>query len=445
MAKGDIKRRREIEKHSASLPSMTLAQEWEAQQACGTAWIGAKKGWCDVCAQEFEHDIWNTRKKHIVCPKCGTRLDVKKSPSKRKEIVRYYFHIITTAGDWQVVRTFHCRREARRVERFGSEILNPSDVQMYITEVFQKFMKQETRPMIIGLSVRGLHYYSDQWEWDSKWQIRHDKQLYTIWGWMAKKQDLLPELKMRGLKRLSENCSPYNQIESVFMSYQAEVLLKAGAMKLYDAFIGRYDSTIRTYWDSVRIALRHGYKVNDVTMWLDLLKLLHQNHKDMRNPHYICPDNLKEAHDEQLALREKILEKERKEKERKEAQRLAEQLSEDGKTNVAYIKKMGKVLGVMVKVGNMTLQPLQNIRDFFEEGSELNHCVFRNGYYKDDDCLIVGAKINGKRTETIEIDMKEWKIIQCRGKHNQPSVHHDKIMNAIKTNMDKFRRAAVCE
>ena len=445
MAKGDIKRRREIERLSASLPSMTKAQEWEAQQACGTAWIGAKKGWCDVCAQEFDHNLWNSRKKHTVCPKCGTRLEVKKSPNKRKEKTRYYFHIITTAGDWQVVRTFHCSRESERVERFGTEILNPSGVYMGVTEVFQRWYKRETRPMVIGLSVRGLHYYSDQWKWDSKWQIRQDKQLYTVWGWMAKNQDILPELKQRGLKRLSENSSPYNQIDSVFMNYQAEVLLKAGAMRLYDAFVGRDGYKIRSNWESVRIALRHKYKVNDVNMWFDLLHLLKQNHKDMRNPHFICPANLKKAHDEQLALHEKILEKERREKERKEAQRLADQLSEDGKTNVEYVAKMGAYLGVIVKVGNIVLQPLQSVRDFFEEGSELNHCVFRNSYYKHKDCLIIGARVNGRRTETIEVDTKDWKVVQCRGKHNQPSTHHDKILSLMNSNIDKFRRAVVCE
>ena len=40
MAKGDIKRRREIERLSASLPSLTTEQEKEAQQVRGTAWIG---------------------------------------------------------------------------------------------------------------------------------------------------------------------------------------------------------------------------------------------------------------------------------------------------------------------------------------------------------------------------------------------------------------------
>ena len=178
-------------------------------------------------------------------------------------------------------------------------------------------------------------------------------------------------------------------------------------------------------------------------MWLDLLDLLRQNGKDLNNPHFICPQSLKKAHDIQFAIREKELEKQRIEKERREAARLAEQLSEDGKTNVEYVAKMGAMLGVIVKVGNMELKPLQSVREFFEEGSELCHCVFTNNYYKHSDCLIVGARVEGKRTETIEIDTKNWKIAQCRGKHNQQTKHHDKILKLMNDNMDKFRRVAL--
>ena len=442
MAKGDIKRRREIERLSASLPSMTKAQEWEAQQVGGVAWIGAKRGWCDVCAQEFEHDLWNSKKKFTVCPCCGTRVKVKKSPNKRKESTKYYWHIAATAGDWQVVRTFLVHREAVRVERFGSEILNPSDVYINKTEVFQRFFKKGEKSMVIGLAVRGMHYYSDQWKWDSKWQIRQYKPVYSVWGWMSKDQQILPELRQRGLKKMNAECSPYDQIESVFYDEKAEILLKAGASKLFAAFISRNGSKVYGHWQTIRVALRHKYKPKDVGMWLDLLDLLRMNGKDLHNPHYICPANLKKAHDVQHAIRERVLEKERIEREKAKARQLADKLSEDGKTNLEYVQRMGAFLGVTLKLGNVTLQPLQSVREFFEEGSELCHCVFTNNYYKHDHCLIIGARVEGKRTETIEIDTKNWKIVQCRGKHNQPSKYHDRILALMNRNMYKFKQVA---
>lgn len=446
MAKGDIKRRREIERLSASLPSMNAEQRKDATECRGTAWIGAKKGWCDVCAQEFDSEsLWKGRKKHIVCPVCGARVELKRSPNKRTNAQMYYFHIVTMAEGWQVVRTFLCTRKARRVERFGTEILNHSDVEFDYTEVFQRFYKPETIPMIIGLGLRGMHYYADQWKWDSGWKIRQYRTAYSVWGWSARKQEMLPELRMKGLKKLSENASPYNQIEAVMNDPKAEILLKAGAVKLFDKYMGRDDYKVRSCWESIRIVLRHGYhkRVRDWGMWFDMMDALKENGKDIRNPHYICPDNLRKAHDEQMAIRERRREKARQERERQEAIRMAEKLSDDGKTNVAYLEKMGKVLGVMVRYKDITLKPLQNIRDFFEEGSTLHHCVFTNGYYRHKDCLIIGARVKGKRTETIEIDTKAWKIVQCRGKHNQSSEHHTRIVKLMNKNMNKFKTAMV--
>jgi hypothetical protein len=109
----------------------------------------------------------------------------------------------------------------------------------------------------------------------------------------------------------------------------------------------------------------------------------------------------------------------------------------------ATARRLPKVLGVMVRYKDITLKPLQNIRDFFEEGSTLHHCVFQNKYYQHQDCLIIGARVNGRRTETIEIDTREWKIVQCRGKHNQPSRHHTRIMKLMNKNMDRFKKAAL--
>ena len=447
MAKGDIKRRREVERLSASLPSITDAQRWEAQSLCGTAWIGAKKGWCDVCGREFESDLWdNSRKKITVCPKCGARLSVKRSPGKKKEVTRYYFHVVTTAGDWQVVRTFYCNRMAKRTEWFGNEVLNPSDVYLGVTEVFQKWFKAGIRPMIIGLGLRGMHYYADQWNWDSGWKLRRDYlTAYTVWGWVSRDVQILPELKMKGLKKISDGSSPYAQIANIWNDWRSEVMLKAGAVRLYDKFCGRDDYKVRSNWESIRIALRHRYhtRIRDWGMYFDYIKLLRKNGKDLHNPHYICPQSLKAAHDEILKIEERRQDRVRRERERQEAIRLAEKLSEDGKTNVEYIERMGKVLGVIVKSKDITLKPLQNIQEFFDEGSTLNHCVFRNGYYRHKDCLIIGARVKGKRTETIEVDMKEWKIVQCRGKHNQPSKYHTQIMRLMNANMNKFKTAAI--
>lgn len=442
MPRLSIKTRREIERLSASLPAMSVRLERESRIICGTAWIGKKIGWCDVCGEEFEHQLWDSRKKEIRCPKCGVKVALKKSPQKKVSNNTYYFQEVTVAGEWQVVRTWFCRREAKRRIMYGSEEMLPMSVKYDAREVYQRFIRKATVPIIIGLDVQGASFYCDLWKWDSEWKIRKEDSQHYIGAWVATRPKLLPELKMRGLTRLSDNCSASKQIEKVFNDWEAEVLLKAGAKEMYDFFIS-HSRSMMDYWPSVRVALRHHYHVKDVSLWLDLLRMLNAERKDLRNPHYVCPVDMKAEHDRWMEIRRRRWEKQRAEEEERERRSQAELLDEDGQSNADYRDRLGKMLGVIVNVGDIELRPLQSIKEFYEEGEAMHHCVFTNGYYRKDECLIIGARVNGERAETIEIDTKEWRIEQCRGKHNQDSQYHEVIMEAMTNNISKYRRMAL--
>lgn len=428
-----IKTRREIVRLSSSLPAMSARLERESRNLCGTAWIGKKVGWCDVCSEEFEHQLWDSKKKEIRCPKCGAKVSLKKSPQKRVSNNTYYFQEVTAIEGWQVVRTWFCSRKSKRF---------PMSVEYMATEVYQRFIRKGTVPIIIGLGVQGASYYCDLWKWDSEWKIRKEDSQHYIGAWVATRPKLLPELKMRGLTRLSDNCSASKQIEKVFNDWEAEVLLKAGAKEMYDYFITS-PRTMMNYWPSIRVALRHKYQVKDVSMWIDLLSMLSAERKDIRNPHYICPDDVKAEHDKWMEIRRRRWEKEQAEKEERERRRQAELLDEDGQPNADYRSRLGKMLEVVVTVGDIELRPLQTIKEFYDEGEAMHHCVFTNKYYSKDGCLIIGARVNGERAETIEVNTKEWRIMQCRGKHNQDSQYHEAIMEAMTNNINKYRRMAL--
>lgn len=428
-----IKTRREIVRLSSSLPAMGARLERESRNLCGTAWIGKKVGWCDVCSEEFEHQLWDSKKKDIRCPKCGAKVALKKSPQKRVSNNTYYFQEVTAIEGWQVVRTWYCSRESKRF---------PMSVKYEAREVYQRFIRKATVPVIIGMGVQGASYYCDIWKWDSEWKIRKEAAQHCIGAWVATRPKLLPELRMRGLTRLSDNCSASKQIERVFNDWKVEVLLKAGAKEIYDYFITS-PRTMMDYWPSIRVALRHKYRVKDVSLWIDLLRMLNAERKDIRNPHYICPDDVKAEHDKWMEIRRRRWEKERAEEEERERRRQAELLDEDGQSNADYRERLGKMLGVVVTVGNIELKPLQTIKEFYDEGEAMHHCVFTNKYYSKDGCLIIGARVNGERAETIEVNTKEWRIMQCRGKHNQDSQYHEAIMEAMTNNINKYRRMAL--
>lgn len=427
-----IKTRREIVRLSSSLPAMSARLERESRNLCGTAWIGKKVGWCDVCGEEFEHQLWDSKRKEMRCPKCGAKVSLKKSPQKKVSNNTYYFQEVTAIEGWQVVRTWYCSRESKRF---------PKSVEYKAREVYQRFIRKATVPIIIGLGVQGASSYCDLWEWDSEWKIRNEDSQHHIGAWVATRPKLLPELKKRGLTRLSDNCSASKQIEKVFNDWEAEVLLKAGAKEMYDYFITS-PRTMMDYWPSIRVALRHKYQVKDVSMWIDLLRMLNAERKDIRNPHYICPADVKAEHDKWMEIRRRRWEKKRAEEEERERKRQAELLDEEGQPNADYRSRLGKMLGVVVTVGDIELRPLQTIKEFYDEGEAMHHCVFTNKYYSKDGCLIIGARVNGERAETIEVNTKEWRIMQCRGKHNQDSQYHEAIMEAMTNNINKYRRMA---
>lgn len=137
---------------------------------------------------------------------------------------------------------------------------------------------------------------------------------------------------------------------------------------------------------------------------------------------------LRQLSEEKTELRRLEETERRNEKQRKEAMSLM----------TLYLKTRKRYFDMDITDGTIHIQVLKSIEEFYEEGKEMCHCVFSNGYYniqKKPNCLILSAKINGKRTETIEVDLSSYSVIQCRGKHNMNSQYHNQIMDLINSNL----------
>lgn len=57
-------------------------------------------------------------------------------------------------------------------------------------------------------------------------------------------------------------------------------------------------------------------------MWFDYLDLLGDEGKDLRNAHYVCPDNLNSAHDFYMERKRRKEEKERRQRDMKQMEAL---------------------------------------------------------------------------------------------------------------------------
>lgn len=421
------KNEREVTSLSSQLPSMTSSERLEAMQAFAVIYIGKRTAWCSCCGKEFSSDLWdNKKKKTAECPYCGVKADVKRSAGKRTHDDKWYFSLVRVVGEWQVVRSFFCESYIRK----GEPVLRSS-----VNEVSQCWMKPGCKTIFMGRNVAGaMGGACDIWRMDTPIKVKYDHYRYRLCGESSKHVELLPIIKRNGLKKLRRETDAISQLEAILTDPRAEIIAKGKQWSVFDYYC-YHPYTVRNVWDSLRVAMRHKYIIRDASMWIDYIEELEKAGKDLRNPVFICPKNLKREHDRILRIKRNLAEKAERERLRQEMERAAK-LADS--LNAEYKERIKNVLQVEVKAGKLSLKPLQDIMDFYKEGEELHHCVYKNQYYKKQDILIIGARYDGQRTETIELSLKNGAILQCRGKFNKNSSHHDDIVSLMQSNVQKF-------
>ena len=190
------------------------------------------------------------------------------------------------------------------------------------------------------------------------------------------------------------------------------------------------------YKPSFNICNRNHYIIRDAGMWNDYIYLLLYFKKDVRNAKYVCPKNLKAEHDLLMNKKRSIEAKLRRDRERREAIRREKERREN---IIQFYKRMEKFFGLEITDGSITIRPLESITQFYQEGKAMHHCVYTNGYYKRNDCLILSARIGEKRIETIELSLKTLEVVQSRGACNQNTEYHKRIIGLVKKNIGLIR------
>ncbi len=313
------------------------------------------------------------------------------------------------------------------------------------TEVFQRWIapngQTETNARLRCYSL----FYYDIWNVNSKMEIRSNNQhhVYDVKPrYIYPKMRIIPELKRNGFNGSLHNLSPFDLFTAILKNSKQETLLKAGQIAVLRYYINSHFK-LEDYWASIKICIRNGYTITEASMWRDYIDLLRYFGKDTNNPKYVCPTDLQAEHDKLMDKKNKIIEKEREahriqmEEQRKKAERKKAERLERAKTE--YALKKANFLDLSFTDGFIFISVLQNVEDFYEEGKVMHHCVYSNEYYNRDNSLILSARIDGKRIETIEVDLANMCIIQCRGACNQDTEHHDRIVNLVNKNMKLIR------
>ena len=358
------------------------------------------------------------------------------------------FYLVCTFKGWQVLRYFQVRVKFR-----FHKIVNEK---IYFKECMQQWMKDGKYVFLARQRISG--YITDAFRSSGNLEVR----THTAWSYLGDPREIgfdgvyyaSVQDRYKYALRDFEKKIP---VDYIFRSVNAnsfnETLMRRDiemwrTCKYHEAVFDRVKMS------AVKIIVRHGkssclYE----SLWWDMLDSIIYLKKDVRNPSIVCPENLHEAHDKWLraANNKKKKMEDRMTKlrliaEEKMQLRYLEQAAKAEEENKKkaealaniYVARRKQFFDIDIKEGAIDIQVLKSVQEFFEEGKEMCHCVFANGYYdvnKKPNCLILSAKVNGQRMETIEVNLADVTVVQCQGHRNINSAFHDTILKLINDNL----------
>ena len=143
-----------------------------------------------------------------------------------------------------------------------------------------------------------MSYYIDQWIFSDKLEIRKEHYAHSIIPeYVIPRMKFIPEIKRNGFKGEFHNINPSLLFKEILTDSRCETLLKAGYTDMLKYILQNDKKGFDKYWNSIKICIRNGYKIEDPSMWWDMITALDYLSKDLHNHKYVCPADLKAEHD----------------------------------------------------------------------------------------------------------------------------------------------------
>lgn len=387
---------------------------------------------CLECNHTWKPDLefWKEEMVGVQCPSCQRNL-------KKTMIHNGLFEKVITYADahvvdrFQVIRYFSCWKIMNKTEK----------PRYHYRSLFEEWTEYEKKKkVIVGRTITwtGDGFSSSDYEVransSSNWKNNEFDRFASDYN--CPKPNFLPRFQKYGLSTDFHNCDYRCLLRKLEASPKVETLFKAKEKDLLFHAVHK-DERYYEFWPQIKIALRNKYKISDPGIWYDYLELLKEFRKDILSPKFILPKNIKAAHNEYVAKKQKKLaiiaaEREVRRQENERAICEAEEALKDVKVKLFRNFKFKK--------GSIEIVTLIDEADVKKEGEILKHCVYANAYHKKAGILLMSARIKGKPIETIEISLATYKIIQSRGKDNTSTAYHDEIIEIIKSNMIKISK-----
>ena len=355
---------------------------------------------------------------HCTCPQCGAGLEVITTRA-RKLKQRQYFTVLTTSGGYQVLRMYLLIAGMEKGSQATSSVM----------EIGQYWWDECGRQSIVAVQ-RTMGHYIDSFAYYLPMAIRRDSEAYRL----VARCPLYPEVKLsdtlkrNGFEGKYYGIAPSSLIPALLTDSRAETLLKAGRTEHLAYFLS-YPRNWDAYWPAYKITLRRGYNITDIALWCDYVDMLGRLGKDTHNAYFVCPEDLQEAHD----TAQRKLQAQRD----KEAEAQRRQKAIENEERFRALK--APFFGIAFTDGTIEVRVLESVAEYIEEGKALHHCVFTNEYYLKEQSLILSARIEGKRIETIEVSLETMQVIQCRGLQNKNTEYHERIIELVHRNIKEIQ------
>lgn len=412
---------------SDKLPNITAAQKKYAFEHCfkHEAIIRKKDSnvyFCLECGHTWTADDTN-RHDTVECPHCHRQLHVTVSRRQMAKSDLQSFQVITTAGDFQVTRTYYVE-----------QITIPGAAATYnINEVHRIFQQPGSSDVVIARPRTPMPHICDKFCYNKPMSIQHEGQ-YPIYHICATviypRRRLLPILLRNGYCKEMYDFHPTYTFEKLWDKPSYETLAKT---KRFDIWQGLEPYDVYRYWPQIKMCIRHNYHPSDFSMWKDTLHFAAELELDTNSPKYALPADLKGMHDQ---LMKRLQNKRRKEEELKKL----EEVNGKRAKEPTYRKKMGKLLAVCIMSKDLTIRPLQNYDEYAAEGEAMHHCV--ETYWGKYKSLILTVRNDDKRIATVELNTKNFNVVQCRAACNAKPERYDEILSLINAHRMDFIRAA---
>ena len=297
------------------------------------------------------------------------------------------------------------------------------------TESGKTFYRERKSTLIYGGNY-GYRFHGYDAETDFRFKEKSgivDKYGYQFWRpYQMGKEPITDVLRRKGVTADDIEEFGLIKLSETLADARMETILKHSCRDFY--WLMKNRKLTDAIWSAYKITIRRKFRIRNFSMWYDMITNMEYIGMDVRNPKYVCTKAYKQLHDDVVARANR-----KREKERKIAQE--EQRRKTMERNKALVEeRMGKYGDLLISNGNLHSVVIITYDDYQEEGTAMHHCV--GGYFTYKDSLILSIRDNdGNRVETVEINLKDFKIVQSRGVCNKATSHHQEIVDLVQSNM----------